>query len=95
MAPFIVLAVTFLLMWVLFILPQQRRMKAHQAVVAALKVGDDVMTTAGIYGRIAEVDGETVLLEVAPGIELRVARGAIGKVLEEADVADELDDGTA
>ena len=44
MGPFLLLAGTFLLMWVLFILPQQRRLRAHQAVVRSLQVGDEVMT---------------------------------------------------
>lgn len=78
MGALIVIAVTFGLVWALFILPQQRRIREHQAVVASLEVGDEVMTTAGIYGTVVALDDQVVTLEVAPGTALRVARGAVG-----------------
>ena len=56
MEPLLILAVTFVLMWVLFILPQQRRVRAHQALVATLEAGDEVVTAAGIYGSIVDLD---------------------------------------
>lgn len=77
MGPVIVLAVTFALMWVLFILPQQRRIKAHRAFVETLAVGDEVITTSGLYGTIAALDDDDVRLELAPGVVVRSARGAI------------------
>ena len=66
-------------MWVLLILPQQRRMKAHQAVVASLEVGDEVVTAGGVYGTIVSVDEDTLAVEVAPGIVLRVLRNAVSQ----------------
>jgi preprotein translocase subunit YajC len=92
MGPFLLLAGTFLLMWVLFILPQQRRLRAHQAVVQSLAVGDEVMTTAGLYGTITEIDDDTdvVHLEVAPGTVIRLARGAVAQRLgDESEAIDE------
>jgi preprotein translocase subunit YajC len=77
MQALIVLAVTFVLLWVFFILPQQRRVRAHQQLVAGLEEGDEVVLTAGIHGRITELGAEDLLLEVAPGVELRVARQAV------------------
>jgi preprotein translocase subunit YajC len=79
MGPFLLLAVTFLLMWVLFILPQQRRMKAHQALVATLEEGDEVMLTSGVYGTITRLADDVVHLELAPGVVIRVARGAVAR----------------
>jgi preprotein translocase subunit YajC len=73
----ILLAVTFGLMWVLFILPRQRQVRAHQRLVASVAPGDEVVTGGGIYGRVTAVGDEQVRLEVAPGVELRVARAAI------------------
>jgi preprotein translocase subunit YajC len=73
----LLIAITFGLMYVLIILPQQRRVRAHQAVVSSLAVGDEVMTTAGMYGRLISLDGDTVQLEIAPGIVVKLARGAI------------------
>lgn len=83
MGPLVVLAVTFLLMWVLFILPQQRRVRAHQALVARLAVGDEVMTTSGFYGRIVGIDDGDLRVELAPGTVVRVARGAVARRLSE------------
>jgi preprotein translocase subunit YajC len=75
--------------WYFLIRPQQRRMRAHQAVVAALHEGDEVMTTAGIFGTIKSMDGDILQLEVAPGVELRVVKGAIARRTEpEASVPD-------
>ncbi len=81
-------------MWVLLILPQQRRMKQHQAVVASLRAGDEVVTAGGVYGTITSVDDETLAVEVAPGVVLRVLRSAVSQriaPLEEVD-DDEIDD---
>jgi preprotein translocase subunit YajC len=88
---FIVIIVTFGLMWVLLILPQQRRVRAHQAVVAKLAVGDEVMTTSGIYGTVLEMDGEAIQLKVAEGVVLKVARAAVASTVTPADPSDASD----
>jgi preprotein translocase subunit YajC len=82
MQALIVLAVTFVLLWVFFILPQQRRVRAHQQLVAGLDEGDEVVLTAGIHGRISALGAQDLLLEVAPGVELRVARQAVLRRIE-------------
>jgi len=83
MQALLILAVTFGLMWVLFLLPQQRRVKAHQALVATLQEGDDVVLTAGIFGRITDLGPEEMLVEVAPSVEIRVARMAVLRLVED------------
>jgi len=82
MQALIVLAVTFVLLWVFFILPQQRRVRSHQQLVAGLEEGDEVVLTAGIHGRITELGAEDLMLEVAPGVALRVARQAVLRRVE-------------
>lgn len=67
------------LTWAFVIVPQQRRVKAHQAFVAGLLVGDDVVTTAGVYGTITDLSDERARLEIAPGVEITIARAAIGR----------------
>ena len=90
MEALVLLAVTFLLMWVLFIFPQQRRLKAHRALVARLEVGDEVMATSGLFGTVTELDDDVVHLEVAPGTVVRLARGAVARrINEEPDPAEE------
>ena len=68
--------------YVLLIRPQRRNMAAHQALMASLQEGDDVMTMGGIYGRIQKLDDEIVVLEVSPGTSFRVARSAISRKVE-------------
>jgi preprotein translocase subunit YajC len=84
MEPLIILAVTFVLLWVFFILPQQRRVRAHQALVASVQAGDHVILSAGIHGRIVELGPEDLTLEIAPGVEIRVARQAVLRLVEDA-----------
>jgi preprotein translocase subunit YajC len=84
MEPLIILAVTFILLWVFFILPQQRRVRAHQALVASVQPGDQVILSAGIHGRIVELGPEDLTLEIADGVEIRVARQAVLRLVEDA-----------
>jgi preprotein translocase subunit YajC len=77
MGPLLALLITFGLMWALLILPQQRRMRKHQVVIASLRTGDEVVTAGGVYGTITSVDEETLAVEVAPGVVLRVLRSAV------------------
>jgi preprotein translocase subunit YajC len=61
--------------------PQQRRMSAVRTLQDALREGDEVMTTSGIYGRITELGEADAQLEIAPNTVIHVARGAIGERL--------------
>jgi preprotein translocase subunit YajC len=92
MGPLLALLITFGLMWVLLILPQQRRMKQHQAIVASLQPGDEVVTAGGVYGTITSVDDETLAVEVAPGVVLRILRSAVSQRIAPFEEADD-DDG--
>jgi preprotein translocase subunit YajC len=64
--------------YVLVLLPVRRRQKKVVEFQAALKVGDRVITTGGIYGEIAKADGDTVQLQVADKVRISVARASIG-----------------
>jgi preprotein translocase subunit YajC len=68
--------------YALLIRPQRRNMAAHQALMASLTEGDEVMTMGGIYGRIQKLDDQIIELEVAPGTSFRVARSAISRKVE-------------
>ena len=85
----VLIGVTFVLMWVLFVMPQQRRMRAHRELVAAIEVGDDVMTSAGIYGTVKTIEGDDVSLEIAPGVEVRMARGAVARRIRDEPTPDD------
>ena len=71
--------VVFAAMWAVIILPQQRRARRHDALVASLAVGDEVVTAGGIVGTITALTGDDLELETAPGVHLRVVRTAVGE----------------
>ena len=81
----IFLPLMFLALWAIVILPQQRRMRAHRALVAVLEEGDEVMTTSGLLGTITAMDDEIVHLEIAPGTTVRIVRQAIARRLTEPE----------
>ncbi|MEJ7707031.1 MAG: preprotein translocase subunit YajC [Nocardioidaceae bacterium] len=67
--------------YLLFIRPARKRAAEADRLQAALSVGDEIMLTSGIFGRIHEVDNEAVHVEVAGGVIIRVHRGAVGKIV--------------
>lgn len=69
-------AVVFGAMYFLWIAPQQKQRKAQAAMLAALLPGDEVITAGGVYGRIVSL-GDDVRLEIADGVIVRIAKGAI------------------
>jgi preprotein translocase subunit YajC len=85
----LLLLLLFVLAWVVLILPKQRELKRHNALVAALEVGDEVMSGSGIYGTITAIEGDIVYLEIAPDIEIKVARRAVAAKVEGDGTADE------
>ena len=78
----IVMLAMFGLMWVLMIRPQRRRQQEHEQMLGALEVGDEILTVGGIYGHVQRIDGDDVVVEIAPGTEVKVARRGIATVFE-------------
>lgn len=76
--PLLLLVVLF---YLLVLRPAQRRQRAAAAVVSALRPGAEVMTTAGLYGTVRSVGDDTVELEIAPGVVVRLIKQAVGKVV--------------
>jgi preprotein translocase subunit YajC len=72
------LVLIFFVFYFMLIRPQQKRMKQHQATLAALKKGDEVVTSGGIIGRIVKVNADdTLTVEIAKGIEVSVLRDTV------------------
>jgi preprotein translocase subunit YajC len=88
-ASIVPLILVFLIMYFLLIRPQQRKLKEHQAMVAALRRGDQVVTSGGIMGRVTKVkDGENeVEVEIAPNVNVRVVRSTIQSVVSKTEPA--------
>lgn len=81
------LALMFGIMYFLVILPQSRQRKKTQEMLSAIKNGDKVVTTSGIYGTINGMDGDTIILKIADNVKIRIARAAIAHVEAPEDAA--------
>jgi preprotein translocase subunit YajC len=73
------------IMYFLILRPQQVKAKEHREMVSRVKVGDKVVTTAGIYGEIAGVAETSMMLKIAPGVEIKVVSSAVSTVLTVED----------
>ena len=70
-----------LIFWLLLIRPQARRQRELRAMQDSLSVGNEVLLTSGIHGVLREVGDGVVRVEIADGVIIRVARGAIGALV--------------
>lgn len=68
-------------MYFLMIRPQRRRMREQAELQRAMGEGDEVMTSSGLYGFITAIDGDVIWLEIAEGVEIRVARAAVTRIV--------------
>ena len=75
---FVVIAAAF---FFLIVRPQRRRMAAQRALLGSLAVGDTIVTVSGIHATIRRLDDETLDAEIAPGVVVTMARGAVGQRL--------------
>jgi preprotein translocase subunit YajC len=78
---FLLIIVAFAFLYFVLIRPQKKRQLQAQRLASGLAVGDEVVTSGGIYGTITELGDDEVKLEIAPETQVRVARRAIGVVL--------------
>jgi preprotein translocase subunit YajC len=84
-----IIALLFLVMWLLVIRPQRRRQAEERRTLNAMGVGDEVLTAGGVYGTIRSLDEDDARIEIAPGVEIRVSRRAIAAVITEPELSDE------
>jgi preprotein translocase subunit YajC len=86
---FIPLILIFAIMYFLLIRPQQKKLKQHQAMVASLRRGDQVVTAGGLIGKVSKIkDDAEVEVELAEGVKVRVVRSTIGQVLNKTEPAE-------
>jgi preprotein translocase subunit YajC len=87
-AGLLILVGMFVLFWMLLIRPQRRRQRAQEEMVAGLRIGDEIVTAGGIYGEITALADDEVQVEIADGVEIRVARRAVAGVMPDEDEED-------
>jgi preprotein translocase subunit YajC len=89
---YIFILVLLVLMWFLLIRPQRRRQMETQRMINSVTVGSEVVTAGGLYGTVTALEDDEVHLEIADGIEVRVAKRAIAGKVSEDEEPDELED---
>jgi preprotein translocase subunit YajC len=93
----IVMVLMLAVMYVLMIRPQRQRQAQQQSMIDGASVGDDVLTTGGIYGTISQAEGDDIVVEIAEGVTVHMTRRGIAAVLppedeEDAEEADEAEE---
>lgn len=90
----LILPILILIMYFMLIRPQQQRLKEHQRLLATVDVGDDIVTSSGIYGRISELDGDTLFLQVADNLEIKITKESVAAMVnyDDAEADDLVDD---
>ena len=96
MSPILIIAVLFGLMYFLMIRPQRAKAQQQRQMLTAVAPGDEILTVGGIYGIVIELepdeDGGDLIVEIADGIHVRVARKALALVVKPEDDDDEEDE---
>lgn len=89
----IVMMLVLVVMYVLLIRPQRRRQQDHQSMIDSASVGEDVLTTGGIYGTVTQAEGDDLVVEIADGVTVHMTRRGIAAVLppESEEVAEDED----
>jgi preprotein translocase subunit YajC len=75
------MVVFVVIFYFLLIRPQQKKAKEHQALVSKLSVGDEVVTTGGILGKVTEIGDSFVTIEVAEGVRMKVQKFQVGSLM--------------
>jgi preprotein translocase subunit YajC len=82
------IALVFAIFYFIILLPTKRKQKKVEEFLAALKVGDRVVTTGGIYGSVTKVSEQSVQLQVANNVRIEIVRASIGGYQGQEPVAD-------
>ena len=85
LVPFVLIFAVF---YFIVIMPAKKQQKKKDAMISGLKKGDRVVTTGGIYGSVAAVEDQSLLLKVAENVKLRISKSAVGGVIAGDGVAE-------
>ena len=78
---FVMMGVMVLVFWFLMIRPQMKRQKEHRELLGKLAKGDEVLTSGGVAGRVAEIGDNFIGVEIADGVVVKMQKGAVSAVL--------------
>lgn len=84
--PILMLVVIGAAFWFLVLRPARSRQQQQASLIQSLAVGQEVMTTAGLFGTVTGIDGDKVILEIADGVHVRYLNLAIAKVVDPVEL---------
>lgn len=85
---FVPIVLIFVIMYVLMIRPQQKKMKQHKTMLEAVRRGDQVVTGGGLIGKVTKVGEGEVEVEVAPNVRVRVVKSTLTQVVSKTEPAE-------
>lgn len=84
--PFLIeMALLFLVFYVVLIRPQQKTIEEQKRMIAALKRGDRVITNGGLYGKVTKLEDDTLMIEIADGVNVKVVRSQVQALAAKTD----------
>lgn len=87
------LILIFVVFYFLLIRPQQRKQKAHREMLQSVNRGDDIVTNGGLVGNVVKVGrGDSLLVEIAPGVRVRIMRNMLSQIMPRHEQYDDDDD---
>ena len=89
MSAYIFVLALLALVWFMLIRPQRRRQQEAQRLLETITVGKEIVTAGGLFGRVTAVDGDEVRVEIADGVEVRLAKRAVAGVVSEDEEPEE------
>jgi preprotein translocase subunit YajC len=82
MSGLILLALLLVLFWFVLVRPQRTRAREQRQLIQELEPGDEIVSTGGLYGTITEIEDDVLHVEIADGLRVRMARGAVAGIVE-------------
>ena len=79
---FVPLILMFGIFYFLLIRPQQKKAKMHREMIASIKKGDKIVSNGGLHGTVTGLTEDTVTIEVAPKVRVKLSRGFISSVIQ-------------
>jgi preprotein translocase subunit YajC len=89
MGSIIVIVFLFALFWLFLLRPQRRQAAEQRELIASLEPGDEIVSAGGLYGVIKSMDGDELRVEIAEGLVVRMAKGAVAGLVERDEEPDE------
>lgn len=77
------LILVFAIFYFILIRPQQKKMREHEKMLDAIKIGDEIITNGGIYARVAKATADTLMVKVAEGVEIKISRSSVREVVSD------------